>query len=274
MPRLLPHLTLTPDSVNDTEKALQTVALVAAGPTTTDPESLEYLNGGVDEQGRSLYIVLCNAGYLRLGEEGVHHADSFVCSDPGNGPETFKGFGDAKIEYHLSSILPPRIFDPLITKGRTVKVWNPHLEGGPAFSEDKVTIGTSGGAPVAAMILYAAMGHKKFRFYGMDGSSEYDLELLEGQATDEYLARLQDKDKNVTVRVGERIYQVPNEYWAQTEEMIQFLETYPKAINSVWFSGDTINAELFNDWTPGMDLGRKYEILSDNRPRNLPEFGI
>jgi len=255
---------LAPDSVQHADVREEVVALVNAGPTARTAEAIEYLNGGVDESGRLLHIVLCNAGYTLL-RKGLEKANSFVCGQPHNGPDKFKNakgvenFGHVDIEYILASVVRPAVFERLKKQNRDIRMFYPLAEGYPDVSEGQIGIGAGSGAPCSALALYAAQGYRDFRFFGMDGSTDYAAELFDEDRMRSLQERLNSEE--LAVRVDGGVFKVPQEFWCQTMEIVSFLENYPDAVNSIEFSGDTLNALIFNGWKPGVDLRQKFEVF-------------
>ncbi len=236
---------MTPADVGATEESEATIAIVNPGPSLKTEDALSKLKNRKDENGNPLKIVLGNAGYIRFNQGVFPHADAFIVNHPDNDPLGFDGFGEADITYYVASLCQPHIIPFLEEKGRDVRIWHAHLDGVSTFSDDKVSLGTGSGAPVAALALYAAMGHTKFQIFGMDGSTDYGDALKEGSETEAYLERLENTQKGI--KVGGTIYTVPEEFWVQTQEIMQFMTDYPDAVQSIHFSGgNTVNTAIFN----------------------------
>ncbi len=243
-----------------------TIALVNPGPSARTEDSLALLNSGYDLQGNPMKVVLCNAGYGML-ERGLKRADAFVSNLPGSSPAKFPTFGDMDIPYYLASMCPagadpenPSVFDHLVNagKGDNIRLWHAHFEGCIAY-ENRHSVGTGSGAPVAALALFAAVGYKRFAIFGMDGSSEYAVDLGDPERMKKYVETL--KQEEVGVRVGQKVFTATRAFLPQTREIMNFLREYPEAVQSIRFSGDTANAALFNDWHSGVDLDSKLEVL-------------
>ena len=258
----LPEL-LTPETAGTIGDPETTVCIVNPGPSARTEESLAALNAGVDGNGKPMLIVLANAGYLML-ERGLLRADAFVTNHPESAPAKLPGMGDRDLEYLVASMAPagadpenPSIFELLAEKGRSVRLWHAHVDGGPDFGDGKVSVGTGSGAPVTALALYSAMGYRRFRIYGMDGSSQYAVDLGDSKAMSDYLQGL--KDNEMAVRVGRDTFTVTRDFWPQTLEVLKLVEAYPEAVRSLRFSGATANAAIFNtpDGRPNMD----FEVL-------------
>ena len=244
---------LTPETVGKLADPAQTVCFVNPGPSARTEEALGFLNAGVDENGKPMLLVLANAGYNML-HKGLNRADYFVANHPGSAMvEGIETLGDHDMEYLIASMAPagadpqnPSVIEALMAKGRTPKIWHAEVTGVTSFKDDIVSVGTASGAPVAAMALFAAMGYKKFQFFGMDGSSQYAVDLADTQRMHDYLKSLPEED--MSVQVGEKIFTVNRTFWAQTQELMTFITHYPEAVESIKFSGQTANAAIFNSW--------------------------
>ncbi|MCK6419143.1 MAG: hypothetical protein L6Q57_09480 [Alphaproteobacteria bacterium] len=244
---------LTPETVGKIGNANDTVCIINPGPSARTQEVLDYLNGGLAKDGRSLVRVLANAGYGMLSK-GLNRAEYFVTHHPDNKVVGgIVGLGNANLEYLVASTSPagadpanPSVIEHLQSKGREPKIWHPHVEGVTDHGDEKVSVGTGSGAPIAALALFAAMGYRKFEVFGMDGSVEYAVDLAYTPAMTAYLQGL--KDSEMAVSVCGKVFTVVRDFWPQTLELMHFLRTYPDAVQSIKFSGNTANAAIFNSW--------------------------
>jgi hypothetical protein len=272
---------LTTDNAGKIGDPNTTVCIVSPGPSARAPEVLSYLNAGHDDKGKEMLIVLASAGYGMLGRGltkahawVAHHSNNTYASpnEQGQMVETIPGLGDRKdIQYLVSSMSPtgvdpdkPSLFDLLAQKGITPQIWHAHIEGVTDFGDDKVSVGTGSGAPVAAMALFAAMGYRKFEFFGMDGSSAYDIDVNDTPTTQKYLQGL--KDQEMAVSVGGKVFTVTRAFWPQTLEVMDFLKNYPEAVQSIKFSGNTANAAIFNSWNGREFTCGEIKILEKPKP--------
>lgn len=245
---------LTQDTVGKIADPEATVCIINPGPSARTPETLAYLNGSVAKDGSRLVRVLANAGYAMLAK-GLTTAEFFVTHHPENKVvEGIPGLGDHDLQYLVSSASPagadpenPSVIEHLESKGRYPKIWHAHIEGVTDFEHShRVAVGTGSGAPIAALALFAAMGYKKFEVFGMDGSAEYAVDLADTPTMNAYLKNL--KSTEMAVSVGGKMFTVTRDFWPQTRELMDFLQNYPDAVNSLNFSGNTANAAIFNSW--------------------------
>lgn len=253
---------LTDETVRLNPDRDATICIVNPGPSARTQEVMDYLNGAVAKDGGRMIRVLASAGYGMLSR-GLATAEYCVVHHPGNiylekdatgqMVERIPGFGDRALQYLVASMATagadpnnPSVFDLLMSKGHKPKIFHAHVEGVTSFPEDKIGVGTGSGAPVAALVLFAALGHRKFEVFGMDGSSAYAIDLSDTAAMQAYLQGL--KDNEMAVNVGGRVFTITKDFWAQTQELMGFLRDYPEAVQSIRFSGDTANAAIFNSW--------------------------
>jgi len=177
--------------------------------------------------------------------------------------------------YYVASHCPagtnpkyPSVFDQMEQAGcrDNVLLWHAHMQDGADFS-GRDSIGTGGGAGVAAVALTAAMGHRKFEFYGCDGSAKYAVDLSDLPA---YAASL-EKDM-VAIKIDDRVYPMRRNFWNQTQELMDFVENNPDMFHSIHFHGDSLNAKIFN--TPDGKPRRDYQVLENSVKPPAPEPGM
>ncbi len=262
----------------------RTIAIVGAGPSARSEEGVAALAARKDRSGKRMMVVLAGAGYTRLGD-GFKHADAVVLNHPNSlYVAGVPGVGARDLPYYVCSMAPagaeegnPSVFDAISGYGHgdNIRLWHAYVDGMEEPNPDQLAMTNPSGATGAAMLLYAAMyeiaGHKgklKIEFFGMDGTADYKEGHMDNPAFHVWLENL--KADQVAVRVGGGVHMVAREYWHQTLEILDFLEHYPDAIQSLHFHGTSVNAALFNtpDEHPRLaeEIRRSHEVIEGEEP--------
>lgn len=181
---------------------------------------------------RDIIKVIAHSAHQLLNDGKLRDVDAVVCNLPEQSAQFIKPQG-RNIAYLIASQCDSDVFDAVTGNGKRPYIWHPYLAGETQDTPGQTFIGPGSTAATAALSLFAAGGHTRFEFYGVDSSTEYI-----------YDAGLQP-GAEVSVTIGGRTWSTTRNFWNQTLEMKQFLEQHPEI--SVRFHGDTLNAVMFND---------------------------
>ena len=241
---------IQPMSKNDfniVTNAEKTVLVVCPGPSHKEDVG----NGKtrlevILEENRDYKLILAGAGsgLLKNGTLSSDQVQGIVFNNPESDYELSLPSEEQlkDIPVYVATHCLPSVFNALQERQANIKPWNAYLTHMPDQFDNEILVGTGYGAAVASIGLLSAFGHRNFEVIGWDGSPFYtpDDDTLEAAKARE--------EQSQSVVVGGQEFIVHGPFANDVFEFANFVESYPKAITSIYVHGDlSYNGKLLND---------------------------